>query len=227
MTATIYAFKKDRAETYRGNEGIIFTLNGQTHGHLTIDFFRRKQVGLSYLADSILVVVDCSKFSGRAREDLFMNSRDRLSGGELRTEIERSLEDLLKHHPGLRALKERRRREEIESSLADSKPLEEVLKSLLERYPTLSALFLPGSSASNPFKTIKVRADDAPYIGKRFPTYFKFKDKDYGSELQRDCHINIRCRISFETDAINDYFSRDIEPLCVTICETISIDKLV
>lgn len=79
MAATIYALKKNRAETYRKNEGIIFTVNGQTHGTLTIDFFRRKQVGLSLLADSILVIVDCSRISGRAREDLFMNSRDRLS----------------------------------------------------------------------------------------------------------------------------------------------------
>lgn len=43
---------------------------------MTPDFFRRKNVGLSYLSDSILVVVDCSRFSGRAREDLFMNSRE-------------------------------------------------------------------------------------------------------------------------------------------------------
>jgi len=40
MTATIFAFKKGRAETYRKSEGIIFAVNGQTHGYLTIDFFR-------------------------------------------------------------------------------------------------------------------------------------------------------------------------------------------
>ncbi len=34
MTAKVYAFKKGKAETYRKNEGIIFTVNGQTHGHL-------------------------------------------------------------------------------------------------------------------------------------------------------------------------------------------------
>src|SRR4029077_18898371 len=49
MTATIYAFKKGKAETYRKAEAIIFTQNGQTHGHLTPDFYRRKAVGLSYL----------------------------------------------------------------------------------------------------------------------------------------------------------------------------------
>lgn len=202
MTATIYAFKKGRAETYRKSEGIIFTVNGQTHGHLTLDFFRRKTVGLSYLADSILVIVDCTRLTGRAREDLFMNSRDRLSGAPLRHDIEDALEDLLKHHDGLRALKERRRREEIESSLQDSKPLEDILETLLKHSPTLSELFLFGNRATNPFKPIKVRAEEKPFEGKRFPTFFKFKGKDSGAEISRDCHSNARCRIVFETDAV-------------------------
>ncbi len=212
MTATIYAFKKDKAETYRKNEGIIFTLNGQTHGQLTKDFFTRKNAGrLNYIADSVLVIVDCSRFSGRAREDLFMNSRDRLSGAELRSEIERALEDLLKDHTGLRALKERRRREEIESKLDDSKPLEDILESLLKQSPTLSALFLQGKRLSNPFKIIKAQVVDEPFKGKRYPTYFKFKDKEYGTELGRESPINRRFRITFETDAVNDYFDRKVD----------------
>ena len=212
MTVMIYAFKKGRGSAYRKNEGIIFVVNGQTHGYLTQDFFSRKKVGLSYLADSILVIVDCSKLSGRAREDLFMNSRDRLSGGELRTEIEKALEDLLKNNDGLRALKERRRREEIEAKLDDSRPLEDILQSLLKRSPTLAALFLQGKRATTPFKTKEVQTLEKRYEGERFPTYFRFKGKNDGFQLQRECHISTRCRVSFETDAINEYFSRDIDP---------------
>jgi len=211
MRATIYAFKKGRADTYRKHEGIIFTVNGQTHGHLTRDFFTRKEVGLSYLADSILVVVDCTAFSGRAREDLFMNSRDRLSGGELRREIENALEEMLKQHQGLRELKERRRREETESRLADSKPLEDVLTLVLKKSPTLANLFLRGNRAPNPFKTMKVREDEKPYQGKRFPTFFKFKGLEYGEVLVRETAKNMRARIVFETDAESDYFGRDSE----------------
>ncbi|MBM3982078.1 MAG: hypothetical protein FJ304_17805 [Planctomycetes bacterium] len=212
MTATIYAFKKGKAETYRKHEGIIFTLNGQTHGHLTPDFFTRKAVGLSYLADSILVVVDCSKFSSRAREVLFMNSRDRLRNGELRGEIEDRLEEMLKQHDRLRALRERRRREQTEAKLADSKPLEDILESLLKSSPTLANLFLKGLRASNPFKTAKVREEEeTPFVGKRFPTFFKFKGKDYHTELARETAINMRTRVEFETDAENDYFGRDSE----------------
>ncbi len=212
MTATIYAFKKGRAETYRKHEGIIFTLNGQTHGHLTPDFFRRKKVGLSYLANSMLVVVDCSRFSGRAREDLFMNSRDRLSGGELRQELEDVLEDMLKQHQGLRALKERRRREETEERFADSKPLENILESLLKKSQTLALLFLPGGRASNPFKPVRVQEAERSYQGKVSPTFFKFQGKQYGEVLQRETPKNMRSRIAFETDTVNDYFSRSSDP---------------
>jgi hypothetical protein len=211
MTATIYAFKKGKADTYRKTEGIIFAVNGQTHGYLTLDFFRRKAVGLSYLADSILVIVDCTNLSGRAREDLFMNSRDRLSYAPLRYEIEDALEDLLKHHDGLKALRERRRSEEIESSLKDSKPLADILESIFKHSPTLSELFLLGKRLPNPFKALKAKAEEKPFQGRRFPTYFKFRGKDYGAELERDCHINMRCRVTFETDAVNDYFSRKVE----------------
>lgn len=212
MTATIFAFKKGAAENYRKHEGIIFTQNGQTHGHLPPEFFARKAVGLSYLADSILVVIDCSKFSIRARELLFMNSRDRLRSGELRADIEDALEEMLKQHDGLRALKERRRREQTEAKLADSKPLEDILESLLKSSPTLSNLFLKGLRAPTPFKSVKVREEEEkPFEGKNFPTFFKFKGKEYGTEVTRETPINMRTRLEFETDAENDYFSRDIE----------------
>ena len=212
MVATIYAFKKGKAETYRKNEGIVFTVNGQTHGHLTKEFFNRRNAGrLNYIADSLLVTVDSSNVSGRAREDLFMNSRDRLSHNPIRYAVEDQLEEMLKQHQGLRALKEKRRSEEIQSKLADEKPLEDILKSLLEHSPTLSALFLQGQRAVNPFKTLRVSQQETEFHGKQHPTYFKFKGKEYRKELRRDCHINQRGRIVFETDAHNDYFSRKVD----------------
>ncbi len=212
LSGTIYVFKLGVADTYRKDEGIIFTLNGQTHGHIPPDFFRRKSVGLSYIANSLLVILDCSEFSGRAREDLFMNSRDRLCVGELQKEIENELTDILKRHEGLRASNERRRREMIESATANDKPLEEVLKTILKHSPTLSALFLKGTRLSAPFKSIKVKEDDKPYSGKKYPSFFKFKGIDYGKELHRECHINMRYRITFETNATNDYLNRDVDP---------------
>jgi len=208
MDARIYAFRKGKAEAYRKNEGIVFTVNGQTHAHLPLRFFGRKSVGMGRLDDSILIMVDCSNLSGRAREDLFMNSRDRLRSGDLQDAIERELEILIRDHQGLRALREKRRREEVESKLDDSKPLEKALEQILKSSPTLLELFTPGSRLSNPFKTKEVTDAAKPYKGKYHPTYFKFQKLNYGDALKRFAAVNMRARITFETDAVNDYFSR-------------------
>lgn len=213
LMATIYAFKQGRADTYRRSEGIIFTVNGQTHGHFTSDFFRRGSIKLSYLANSLLVIVDCSEMSKRGREDLFKNSRDRLNGGDLRNNIEAALELLLKEHPGLRALKERRRREQVESKLGDSKPLTDILGPLIKQSAALASLFrIGGLRLPNPFQTQQVKPDEIEFTGERFPSYFKFKGIKYGRTFKRDCHINMRARITFETDAENCYFNRKVDP---------------
>ena len=91
----IYAFKKGSSKKYRKGEGILFTSSGQTHGYIPQSFYTRTRVGMSYLADSLLVIVECDQISRRAREILFMNSRDRLSEGKLRREIESNLEENL------------------------------------------------------------------------------------------------------------------------------------
>ena len=211
MLATIYAFKKGKAKAYRKNEGIIFTLNGQTHGHFTKDFFSRKAAGrLDYIAESILVVVDCSGFSGRAREDFIMNSRDRLSGGTLRVEIEAALEDLLRNSDQLRALREQRQREAVQEKLDDSKPLENVLEQILKQSPALSQLFLKGTRLSNPFKQGKGNPTERPFVGRAHPTFFKFREKSYGESVHRNTPVNMRTRLFFETDAVDDYFSREV-----------------
>ena len=212
MTANIYVFKKGKAETYRSNEGIIFSLNGQTHGYLKTDFFRRSKVGMSYLKDSILVTIDCSEISQRSRELLFMPSRERLRECELGLAIEKELEEILGNHQGLRNLREKRRREELESILNDAKPLEDILEELIKDSPTLSRLFLMGTRISNPFKVKSVSITPNNFSGKKFPTYFKFENVNYGEILNRTCHINMRARITFETDAENMYFSRNINP---------------
>src|SRR3989344_2833570 len=211
MKVLLYAFKKDKREKYTRNEGIIFIVNGQAHGFLPQAFFDRKSVGMSYLSDSILIIVDCSKFTQRTREDLFMNSRDRLRNGvAIRYEIEKQLEELIRNHPGLRALREQRRREEIENKLQDSKPLAEVIENIIKKSPALSKLFLEGVRIRNPFNLVDTKVS-TKFTGKKFPSYFRLS-KQYPKENPKSCPINRRYRIQFETDAENEYFNRDREP---------------
>jgi len=211
MDYSIYAFRKDRRRTYSGNEGVVFIVNGQSHGFLSKSFFERKTIGMSYLSDSILILVDCSKIDKRKHEDLFMNSRDRLCNGPLKDEIEQQLEDIIKNHQGLRALREKRVREDTENKLQDSQPLADVLENIIKKSPSLSSIFLQGMRIKNPFKLTGVTGV-GKFMGKKFPTYFKLKG-EYLKQKPKSCPINNRkFRIQYETDAENDYFNRDKEP---------------
>ncbi len=210
MKYSIYVFKKGKHDKFTRDEGIVFTINGQTHGYLSKSFFNRKGVGLSYLAESILVILDCSEIDGRAREDLFMNSRDRLSTCPLKTEIENELEDVLKKHPGLGILKDKRRREEIETKLSDQQPLTEVLQDILKKSPTLSKLFVQGLKLTNPFNTNNA-GKAVEYIGKDFPSIFTLTKK-FAHENPKQAHQNSKFRVEFKTDVANDYFDRSKDP---------------
>lgn len=222
MTARIFAFKEGKADSYRTNEGILFTINGQTHGYIPKTFFERSRVKMGRLASSLLVVVDCTDLSVGAREDLFMNSRDRLNAGELRKEIEEEMESIIREHPGLRELRERRRSEEIENRLEQSKPLEDVLDSILKSSPSLSKLFRFGQRLSRPHRGDTeadvsgggqgVSGGQGEFKSKPHPSYFRFHKKRDGERLVRHAEVDRRCRIKFETDAPNDYFERESVP---------------
>ncbi|MFZ7133751.1 MAG: hypothetical protein ACOWWR_15490 [Eubacteriales bacterium] len=210
MRVSIFVFKKEQASKYTKNEGIVFSVNGQTHGYLLKTFFSRKSVGMNYIADSLLVLLDCSDFDGRSREVLFMNSRDRLREGEFRNQIENVLEELIKNHPGLRELKNKRRAEDIENKLDDSKPLADVVEKIIKTSPTLAQIFIQGIKIQNPFK-VKNTGGPTKFTGKKFPTYFSMV-KEYSEQTPKSCPINSRFRLQFKTDAVNDYFDRDRDP---------------
>ncbi|MDD2502864.1 MAG: hypothetical protein PHG58_03265 [Clostridia bacterium] len=207
LKAVIYVFKSEKDINYRRNEGILFTINGQTHGSISKAFFSRKAVGLGYLADSLLVIVDCTEIDAVTREDLFMNSRDRLRDGDLKRAIEKELENAMRNHCGLRGLQQERRRQAIEDKIGDSKPLAEVLEQVIKKSPTLFKLFLQGTRLSNPFNLTNA-GSAKEFLGKDFPTYFEILAKD----RYRHVPINKRARIQFETDANNSYFYRDSQP---------------
>ena len=218
MIARVYAFRDGRADTYRTNEGVIFTVNGQTHGVLPKTIFGRKRVNMSRLASSLLVLVDCSSISTRAREKLFMTSRDRLRDVDFRKSLEETIESILSSHPGLRELRDSRKSQEIESRLEDSKPLEEVLDTIIKASPSLTSLFQFGSRLSRPHKPTSERGSDDdqndgsdPFVGKIHPTYFRFA-KTKSDFLKRTFEQGRSCRLDFETDVVSDYFKRATSP---------------
>lgn len=215
----VYVFKdKDTAKQYRNRaSGVMFGVNGQMHGTFSVDFFTRGKVNLSYLADSMLVFADCSQIDGQTRENLFMNSRDRLSVNALSKQLETKLENFLSSNGTLATLQMQRRQKAIQDKLEDDKPLNDVLQSLMKNNPILSRLFLRGLNLSAPFppgggKGGSNKGAAEKFVGKRYPDYFRFKDRKDGESMQRPAQIGVRCRVTLETDAEDTYFLRDHEP---------------
>lgn len=217
LSAAIYVFKKDNNSSkvsdvfsFSADEGIILTQNGQTHGSFDRRFYRRNSVGLSYLADSILTIVDCSKINKATREDLFMNSRDRLSNGEFATKLEKELEDYFKHNHTLKEIQAKRREEAIADKLDDEKPLEDVLNSVFNSSTVLSKLFVSGERLSNPNSLGGAKAVEN-FRGKYNPTFFKLITKKDGL-LKKEVQVGRKFRVKFSTDADNDFLSREDYP---------------
>lgn len=207
----VYAFKKDAEENYKNHEGVLFTINGQTHGYFKDRFFGRKNVGMDYIKKSLLVIVDCSDLDGRIREDTFMNSRDRLRNSDFRKKVERELEKVLNKHPGLRELREKRKRQSTRKNNDESKRFEEALSDILKKSPTFSKLFVKGDRLSNPFNLEETKTKKDHFEEKLFPDYFQLI-KEHDEDNPKEWHLKERCRVKFKTNAENNYFGRDKEP---------------
>lgn len=209
----IYLFKNSKAaEVYRRDEGIVFTLNGQMHATLSKDFFRRQSVKQDYLWNTLLVFVDCTAISVRAREMLFMPSRDRLRDRGFRRTLEEALEDKLKNHPKLKEIASARRDRERAEAPQMTESFKRFLEEMLKRHPQLAGLLGPGLQIKNPHKPFSVVANDQPLTLHRFPSYFRFKNVADGEVYKREANLNSQVRLTLETDAEDDYFSRDEQP---------------
>jgi len=208
----IYAFKADNAEKrkrYHGGSEIVLTLNGQKHGKIDKALFKRNGVNLDYLENDLMVILDCSNISSIARECLFLASRDRLTKGEERTQLERALSEELGDNDQLEALNLKRKEEETKNAIKDDKTINETLQKLLKHVIGLDKNF-PWGGCIQKETDFDWKKKLGKYHGERNPTFFRLQNNSKRINLK--CPVNGTTTIVFETDAINDYFSRIRKP---------------
>jgi len=209
------------AHSYRKREGVVFVRNGQSQGALPRDFLKRDAVKMKSIADDLLIFVDCDSMTDDVREDLFMPSRDRLADDDFKPELISSLEKAIRDCEPLKELRNRRQEERARERVENDGPLADVLQSLIKSSPNLTTLLELGQRISAPFNTSTTGSKfDTPFVGEIYPTFFKLKGINYGELHRRSCPINQRMRLTFETDARNDYFTRRIESGSFTLACT-------
>lgn len=161
-------------------KGVFFDVFGQAQGSLPADFISRR-LGFEFLRNHMLVSLDCSGMRQRAREDLFMASRDRLRRNDTYDEVVSQLEKYLKDHPGLRALNGARLNRAIEKGLSSEEDVVKTLNQLLQQDPGLRRLFNLGDRLVSTVGPTEAR----PFVGQRFPTFFRLAQA--GDTVTKTC----------------------------------------
>ena len=204
---TVYAAKQGFLKTHRtSRHGVLFLSNGQVHAAHSTRFFHRQNVRKAYLADDLMVVVDCSSILRRDFEELFMNSRDRLRAeSKLATDIGQKLENFLLHDEALRTLENERRSHAIAERYDDASLREDLLKEILSGNPEISRYLLEGATLTSRGRGTQIDIKGV-FEGRQFPTFFR------PARHEVNVGVGNKAQMQFETDAENNYFDRSISP---------------
>jgi hypothetical protein len=222
FTAELGKFGKRNIEVIHFKEGmrksefttqdnaIFFTINGQTHATLGRSFLKTK-AKLYYLADYLLVHIDCTDVEPNIREQTFMPDRERMRRNPISKEEEEILADELAKDEWLQQLNQFRREQQVIKNPKDTEFLENVVSNLIKNNRSLINYLGLGGGVKDVKQPGPKKIERGKYEGKRFPTYLKIlsysKDKLYRKQIP----VNSYARLKLETDAANDYFYRETE----------------
>ena len=210
-----------RREFFKNNMSVMFSVNGQVHGHYTTEFIMRS-LKFPLLRDYLLVHVDCTEIRTVVRNELFMASRDRLKEGVESRKLRRKLAELLVNGRLKDIHKERKASITVESD--DAK---ELLRNITRNLPIRDEL---ANLLSQTFKLGERRdgnrsekAREAPrketrekpvFSAKRYPSFFNIDAKpNIGEEFPMvQLPVGGVRTIRFSTDVEDQYFDRVQDP---------------
>ncbi|XOB42290.1 MAG: hypothetical protein ACKKMP_02945 [Candidatus Nealsonbacteria bacterium] len=187
-------------ETPKSPRNVAITLNGQRQESLDKRFIKNV-TKLSFLADYLLVQVECENLSLRRKKDIFTATRQRIREGAGRLDlIKRVVTDALKNDERLKELEEERA--EATLSKMDEKSEREV-RSLLDRLITSPQASIRGGTKSLSTDGAGVVAKFQP---KDPPTYLEIVNEEETIEFLP----GVTQRISLEMDGPDNIFERKI-----------------
>jgi len=196
-----------RDRFFKNNMSVLFSINGQVHGHYTNEFITRT-LKLSLLKNHLLIHVDCTKMNYNFRKELFMASRDRLKDGDETRILRKYLGDKLGSAGGRLLEIEKRRKDSI---AVDSGDTQELLRAFTKNLPLNSELI---KLLNQTFKLEqkKDKLKRSKDIKKYHKSAFKLTIKNDGVHEVAKIPLGGEKTLQFSTDVENQYFDRTEEP---------------
>lgn len=195
---------------------VLFSLNGQVHGHLGTQFISTT-LKMPLLKNHLLVHVDCTAMDYDFRSELFMASRDRLKSGEKTAELRGMLKDLLIKGRLTEIYKQRKNAISVEGgdakdllkSFSKNLPFNKDLMRLLNQTFKIEQQDEDKKKPDKPEKP-KEKKEKEPFNPKRYPSFFNLKGGGNTKFLtipERD-----EKTVQFATDVEDNYFDRSEDP---------------
>ena len=206
-----------RREFFKNGMSVLFSMNGQVHGHLTSEFISRT-LKMQLLKDYLLIHVDCTNLNIDFRSELFMASRDRLKNGD-ETSILRETVGKILLKSKLQDIYKRRRdsisfkgedTKELIKSFTKNLPLNKDLLNLINQ--TFKLDDKGEKKPEEPKKELKKKEEKEEFKPQRYPTYFKLGKNGSNEETLIKIPLGGEKSMRFLTDVENDYFIRIEDP---------------
>lgn len=230
LKITCYVFKtkidgrsaKESKETinrefFKNNMSVMFSVNGQVHGHLTSEFITRT-LKMQLLKEYLLIHVDCTKLDYNIRSELFMASRDRLKQGDETALLRETVAKILLKSKLVEIYKKRRDtisfgaedKSELLRSFTKNLPLKSDLLKLLGK--TFKLDVADKKKEKKDKKSKKEKEVTEQFKPQRFPSYFKFGKDGEDEKPVVKIPLGGERILRFKTDVENEYFVRVEEP---------------
>lgn len=213
--------KNIKREFFKDNMSVLFSLNGQVHGHYTREFIIRS-LKFNLLKDYLLVHIDCTDARTQFRNELFMASRDRLKRGEESGKLRRKIANILVKGRLKDIYKARKASITVENN--DAEKLVRNLGRQLPFHNELINLFHQtfklddsrnGQNQNKADKKQRKKSEEkSAFSPERFPTFFKIDLKPKkGEEIPMVAlPLGGERTVRFLTDVEDQYFDRSHEP---------------
>ena len=231
ITCYVFKFKVDdkgsketketiRREFFKNKMSVLFSVNGQVHGHYTYEFISRS-LKFNLLRENLLIHVDCSKLESDFRHELFMASRDRMKHGAESSQLRDRVAQILKRSQLKEIYNDFRAKitsgdgddKQILKDISKNLPLNSDLTKLLKHTLNLDNITKPKGRQSRESKKPSSKKEPSSFDGKRFPSSFSINAQQKGGEFPI---IQIpkgnTSIIKFNADVEDEYFDRIEEP---------------
>ena len=191
---------------HRNISRVFHAVNGQVQFKENRAYLSQR-CNLPGLKDRIVIIVDASRLSEAAHNDVWKGDRENIRATSVGKTYKNEVTSLILNSQFLKDLQHRFAQEEMRNMTDQSKV--EIFQDLINNDPNIARLLLGGSEVKLPGHVGRgeEESEPEPWQGKYSPTFLKLVGRSirkHGAEIA----VHGRRRITFETDVVNDYMTR-------------------